>query len=341
MKIRLSWLFVLSLVMLCYTCKDDEDDGIIVVPPADRTEQQQIDNALLEAYLQSHYYNFDALQALANPTLDDIVITELASGQDVPSGHHLLMDDVVTGTTTYEDADYEFYYLIVKQGGSTEGPRFSDNVRVVYSGNDTEGEVFDSTIIPDELDLVGLVPGWSNVLPNFKVSPNPPVINGDGTVSYTDYGVGVMFLPSGLGYFSASPSGLDPYENLIFKFELYQFEENDHDEDGVPSYLEDIDNDGYVLDEDDNTDNDAFVDYIDVDDDGDGVLTINEDLEPDTDLLVDRDGDGDPTNDIGDGDPTNDDTDGDGIPNYLDTDDNGSKLDDEDGDGIPDYIDNN
>ena len=55
--------------------------------------------------------------------------------------------------------------------------------------------------------------------------------------------------------------------------------------------------------------------------------TLDEDLEPDSDLEVDRDGDGDPTNDIGDGDPTNDDTDGDGIPNYLDSDDTASRDD--------------
>ena len=47
----------------------------------------------------------------------------------------------------------------------------------------------------------------------------------------------------------------------------------------------------------------------------------------DSDLTFDRDGDGDPTNDIGDGDPTNDDTDGDGIPNYLDPDDTASRDD--------------
>ncbi len=72
-----------------------------------------------------------------------------------------------------------------------------------------------------------------------------------------------------------------------------------------------------------------------LDDDKDGVLTADEDLN-------------------GDGDPTNDDTDGDGIPNYLDTDDDGDGIDtidedangdgnpandDADGDGIPDYLD--
>jgi len=54
-----------------------------------------------------------------------------------------------------------------------------------------------------------------------------------------------------------------------------------------------------------NTDNDAFPDYLDQDDDGDGVNTIFEDVEL-------------PHNYPQDGNPMNDDTDGDGVPNYLD-----------------------
>ncbi|RPD94479.1 hypothetical protein EGM88_12110 [Aureibaculum marinum] len=69
------------------------------------------------------------------------------------------------------------------------------------------------------------------------------------------------------------------------------------------------DNDGVEeLDKELNTDGDAYPNYIDSDDDGDGILTSSEDID-------------------GDGDPTNDDTNGDGIPNYLD--------DDDDGDGVP------
>jgi hypothetical protein len=64
---------------------------------------------------------------------------------------------------------------------------------------------------------------------------------------------------------------------VIFKFELYQSEVNDHDLDGVPSYLEDVDNDLNLGNDD--TDEDGIQNFIDRDDDGDGVLTINE-LEP-------------------------------------------------------------
>ena len=78
------------------------------------------------------------------------------------------------------------------------------------------------------------------------------------------------------------------------------------------------------------TDNDGIFDYLDTDDDNDGILTQNE---------------------VGQNDESYLDTDGDGIPNYLDFDDdndgintldedanlNGSPLDDDvDGDGIID-----
>ena len=64
-----------------------------------------------------------------------------------------------------------------------------------------------------------------------------------------------------------------------------------------------------------NTDGDMLIDALDTDDDGDGILTVDEDINMD-------------------GDPTNDDTDGDMIPNYLDLNDNDGPLGDTDGDGI-------
>lgn len=338
MKIKLNLFFVLIITLVLISCGND-DDGLESIPEADRTEQQAIDGPLLLEYLESHYYNSEELAGISNPSMNDLVITELIDGENVPSGHTLLINAVETENVNYQDADYVYYILRINQGGGNSFS-FADDIRLNYSGSIENGSVFDSSTSPVVFDLTSLIPAWTLIAPTFNTAESFD-FNNDGTISYSDAGVGVMFLPSGLGYFSSSTPGITSYANLIFKFEIFQSEENDHDNDGVPSYLEDIDGNGFVIDEEDNTDGDNIADFLDVDDDGDGVLTINEDLEPDTDLEVDSDGDGDPTNDIGDGDPTNDDTDGDGIPNYLDTDDDGSKLDDEDGDGIPDYIDNN
>ena len=78
------------------------------------------------------------------------------------------------------------------------------------------------------------------------------------------------------------------------------------------------------------SDHDGVIDALDTDDDNDGVITKNEDLNKD-------------------GSPINDDTDEDGVPNYLDGNDDGdSRLTlaegskkDTDQDGILDYLDKN
>ncbi len=80
------------------------------------------------------------------------------------------------------------------------------------------------------------------------------------------------------------------------------------DNDGIAAELEDINGNGDLTDDD--SDEDGIPNYLDTDDDGDNVLT--EDEEPDPN---------------GDGDLSDaQDTDEDGIPDYLD--------DDDDGDGV-------
>tara|TARA_B100000989_G_scaffold187680_1_gene141262 strand:- start:585 stop:1565 length:981 start_codon:yes stop_codon:yes gene_type:complete len=321
------YFFLITILLVGFSCGDDDDDGIIEVPEADRTEQQVIDNDSLVSFLQSNYV--DASILTNNPTISftEIEINQLPDDGELPNPdqNSLLIDVVETLTTTYFDVEYEYYILKINQGGSENSPNFSDKVRVSYEGTLMDNTVFDSSSTPVDFDLTSTIAGWGRVLPEFNIAEDF-VINSDGTVTYNNPGIGIMFLPSGLGYYSAAAGTVPVYSNLIFKFKVFQSELNDHDFDNVPSHLEDINGD-YDL-TNDNSDDDTFADFVDSDDDNDGTLTIDEDLEPDIDLTVDRDGDGDPTNDIGDGDPTNDDTDGDGTPNYLDPDDTASRDDD-------------
>jgi len=325
MKFKL-YILLITILLLGFSCGDDDDDGIIEVPEADRTEQQVIDNDSLVSFLQSHYVDESLLTN--NPTIhfNEIEINQLPEDGELPNPdqNSLLIDMVETLTTTYFDVEYEYYILKINQGGSENSPNFSDKVRVSYEGTLMDDTVFDSSSTPVDFDLTSTIAGWGRVLPEYN-NAEDFVINSDGTVTYNNPGIGIMFLPSGLGYYSAAAGSVPVYSNLIFKFKVFQSELNDHDFDNVPSHLEDLNGD-YDLTNDD-TDDDTFADFVDSDDDNDGTLTIDEDLEPDSDLTVDRDGDGDPTNDIGDGDPTNDDTDGDGIPNYLDPDDTASRDD--------------
>ena len=323
MKLERISLFVLCLTACFLSCGKDDggDDEVTVIETRDRVEQQIEDNNAILGYFDTHYYNSDDLLGNTNLSIANIEITKLEENGTVPIGHTLLKDEIYDEienpngklkkhNTVFADTDYEYYVLRLNQGGGEESPTFADNIDVLYEGFTLDNEVFDSRVnLENEpFDLTTLVPGWRKVIPDFNIAAGF-IENGDGTVDFSDSGLGVMFLPSGLGYFQNRQDGIPSYSPIIFKFELIHMEENDHDADGIPSYLEDLNGDGEFTiateeedeDSDDDTDGDAFPDYFDPDDDNDGILTIDED-----------------TN--GDGDPTNDDSDNDGIPNYLDSD---------------------
>lgn len=310
MKLSKLTLCALSVLALLSSCKKDDDPGV-TFEEADRTEQQVIDGDSLIGYLETHYYNSGTFATPGNYHVADIVITELDQDEagnylpmPDPDINTLLIDAVETKTAMYFDIEYVYYILKLNEGGG-ETPHFSDDVRVNYSGMRQNHEVFDSTINPITFDLLNLIQGWRLVMPDFK-SAESFTPNGDGTFNFSNYGLGVMFLPSGLGYYASPPLGITLYSNLVFKFELYQTEINDHDLDLIPTYLEDLDGNKNGFDDD--SDSDDIPNFLDTDDDGDGVLTKYEDLD-------------------NDGNPLNDDSDGDGIPNYLDSDSTDSNQD--------------
>lgn len=316
MSLRKISFLILSLVLVFSACKkDDDSDDVVLVEQEDRTEQQAKDNDSLVKYFKTHYFNASDFGAdNTNPNIDDLVITELLDGATVPDGHILLnslLEDenpafvLEEKEVVYAETDYILYILHLNTGNGTDSPHFCDSVTVRYEGSLLDGSVFDSAVTPVNFDLASLITAWGKVLPSFKTAETVGD-SVDGTIAYTNHGVGVMFVPSGLGYFSSYVSDIPSYSPLVFKFDLLQTTINDHDLDGVPSYLEDLNGDGEFtvnyddLEDttDDDTDGDGTPDYADTDDDGDGVFSVYEDI----------DGDGDPSNDIG----------ANGIAKYLD-----------------------
>jgi len=281
---RKNLLKIIAFVIVIIACSPDDPD-FVPVPDNDRGEQQATDIALIETYLSTHYYNSNFIANQTNPGVEDIIITQLAEGEQVPDGHTLLIDspNLIQAQQTYQETLYTYYYLNLNEGGGSESPDFTDKIRVEYEGSlVSDGSIFDSSPTPIDFDMVGvggasgLIKGWQYVLPEFNTALD--FVQGPNGVDYNDFGLGVMFLPSGIAYFSnGTIAGVPAYSNLVFKFALFQTEQNDHDNDGVPSYLEDVDLDLDVFTDD--ADEDFLANYIDTDDDGDGVLTIDE-LEP-------------------------------------------------------------
>ena len=298
MKLRKIVLMTLGLTTCFLSCNKDDEAPPIVIEIRDRAEQQVADKDSLLDYLATHYYNSSEFDAIAYPTIADLKITELVAGTNVPSDATLLKDatNLETKEVVYAETDYEYYILRLKQGNGTKSPMFADNVVVKYEGFTLSDAIFDSAVSPTSFDLVGVVSGWRKVIPQFNVAESF-VENGDGTITFVDQGIGVMFLPSGLGYFSQAPAGIPAYSPLVFKFELLQKSQNDHDNDGIPSYLEDLNGNGELVTSnlwaDDDTDENLIDNFLDADDDGDGVLTINE-LERKTYIVNTNEGEQEP-----------------------------------------------
>ncbi|WP_109851988.1 FKBP-type peptidyl-prolyl cis-trans isomerase [Aquimarina sp. AU58] len=311
--IKYSCAIVLALVVL-YACKkDDDDNGGTVTPPKDRGEQQIIDDAALQDYLRTHFYTMEDVLINDDTTVEyqvvnfDTIATPNENEQSILDSPLL-----ATKKITRNDVEYTLYILNFNKGEGTHQPTFADSTLVTYRVKllDTDDKVFDSALNPVWFDLVSVVEGFRESLVDYK-GASSFVENSDGTVTYTGYGDLVVFMPSGLAYFNEKRGDIPAYSPLIFNIQLYKVNQADHDRDGLPSYLEDIDGDRLVLDADDNTDGNNAPNYVDNDDDGDGTLTKDE-------ITVnDSNNDGFITLD----EITFYDDDGDGIKNHLDADD--------------------
>ena len=294
MKIKNYFFTLLILVVGFYSCEKNEEDTE-VIPPRDRSEQYLVDIDSIEEFLTTHFYNYEEFEADTNSTTFEIEFDTIAG---VNNNKIPLIDQVDYKTVyDFEDVEYKLYYLKVREGLG-ESTTFGDSTLVTYTGFLMNQDIFDSSPLPVWFKLPQVVQGFREAMTEFKGATGF-IDNQDGTFTYEDFGIGAMFIPSGLAYYNAPVSGTTAYSPLIFKFHMLDVNDADDDNDGILNIYEDLDGNRNLYSDD--TDGDSLPNYLDTDDDGDGILTIHEDLDED-------------------GDPTNDDTDNDGIPNYLDED---------------------
>lgn len=350
-----NYLGLVAILLICIGCPSDDDDEPNVIPVRDRGEQSIEDDALIQEFLQTHFYNYEEFEA-GGDTFDYKVVIDTIAGEN--SDKTPIIDRPELEVITYDrfEASNTLYILRARVGGTPGGnpaeiaANYTDSIFMNFRGvNLADGSAFDGTANPIWLNLPATIDGFAQGLEGFKGDPDGVTTNPDGTSSYDNFGSGAVFIPSGLGYFNQPPSGIDIYGSLIFTFQTFSVLQTDHDGDFIMSIDEDIESNNFLFDEEDNTDGDAAFNFRDPDDDNDGVNTR---LEIITTLTDDDD--------------TNDDedesfvafldTDNDGTPDHLDTDDDGDGRDtideidfnsstgeitypDTDGDGTPDYLD--
>ncbi len=301
------------LIIVLWSCKND-DDGPESVPPRLLSEVEPENNTEIRTYLQTHFYNYEEFNS--PPTDFDFKVRfDTISGENankiplisqIENPQKIKVFSSTFGRTDGEEIEHTLYYLVIREGIG-ESPTIGDNAVLRYQGSLLDGTLFDASDVPIRQYLSSFVRGFSNGVIKLKTG-SEPMENGDGSVNFQDYGIGVVFIPSGLAYFSSPPSGsaIPSYSPILFQIDLFSFEKDtDFDQDGIPSILEDLNGNGNL--NDDNTDEDSenvFVpNHRDADDDNDGIPTIDEISDDNGNIITPYP-----------------DTDADGIPDYLDSD---------------------
>lgn len=312
MSLKNAGLFLLATVVIWSCNNDDNDNGLVVVPPRDLSEVAVENDAEIQEFLNSHFYNYEEFQ---NPAADfdfKIVIDSVVgtNSDKTPLSQQVVARTVNVSSFEFgingeEDVEHTYYYLEARAGQGAM-PTVADSVFVNYQGSLLNGTLFDD---------VGTGAWWVNPVFQFPLARGfsksfrgvgegvvntaggvSATSNADGTFEVEGTGIGMIILPSGLANFNASSGGgiIPSYTPLIFKYEvLVVVTDTDHDRDGIPSRLEDVDNNGFYPTDD--TDGDFIANFQDPDDDNDGILTIDEiNLKDDGsfDSFRDTDGDG-------------------------------------------------
>ncbi|WP_341222181.1 peptidylprolyl isomerase [Polaribacter atrinae] len=271
-KIKNIFAFAIISIIL-YSCSNTSSTA---VDNFDYEAQALIDNDTLVQFLKNHYFD-----------------TTVDSVKAIVSGQTPLYENISSMNVTENDIDYTLYYYVNNIGTPTiekGNPTVMDSVFVKYYGQrivktDSISAVFDYND-GQWFTLNGVIRGWSHGFTNFKGGDN---ITNNGPITYENGGKGILFIPSGLAYGNIGSGNILSNECIFFYIDLYDFvKDTDHDNDGIPSIMEDPDGNGDPRDDD--TDLNGVPNYFDEDDDGDGVLTINED----------KNNDGNPANDFSD-----------------------------------------
>ena len=308
---KFKFYFILLITSITiFSCSKNNNDAT-VEPLRDYAIQNKKDASIIEYYLKTNYITITNAPGQTND--QDVEIATITNEATQPSIMSY-KSNAYAGSTVFpqlwskivkmHNVDYTLYYLVLREGkkDATTGlggisPCNVDGVLTSYKGTYLSESSVDATITSTQFEkiiyptapfsLYGLITGWGEILPHFKTGSYKS--NPNGTITYSDFGAGVMFIPSGLAYYDSGYGSIPAYAPVVFSFKLYDIQRLDQDSDGIPSYLEDKNNDGFMRDfsnktkypntlaDDvlyaDDSDKDGIPDFLDIDDDGDGYTT--------------------------------------------------------------------
>lgn len=324
------YLIGLSLLITMFSCNND-DDGPFIEPLRERGPQAMVDDAILVDFLTTHAYNdLDFEKENHTLTNNDIIFYKIendAIDTNRSSKQRLIDSNKLLKIKVKESGIEQTLYILQIREGSGRPVSRVDDVNTSFRGNNINNvnniTSINSTIIEGSETEIGWlslfinsntqsIPGLSVGLSQFKTASagndqepcNVYKIGDTGEIKIenNDFGIGALFIPSGLGFYGRliQNTGIREYNNLVYTFSLFNVDYLDHDGDGVLSRIELIDpKNADITFTDFDTDNDGIANFLDSNDDGDKKLTIDEivildnsDIDYDCDGIFDNDNEG-------------------------------------------------
>ncbi len=270
LKLALIFVFGLTLIGLTMASCSKNETPSYDVALREYPVQYIADTIEIDKYLNTHYIS--SVDADFNITFAKIPTGGTQLSIRAQRTYQLLSKMVKNDN---QGVNYKVYYLKLREG-TNESTSSVDSVYVSYKGSLLTDEQFDYSETPIWFQLESVISGWGEIIPEFKTGtydtapgPNPS--------TFSNFGAGVMFLPSGLAYYNQMPSSLIPsYSPLIFSFKLKSQKSRDHDRDGILSKYEVAAPTTLVPNpkqKDYDSDGDGTPNFYDIDDDGDRFMT--------------------------------------------------------------------
>jgi FKBP-type peptidyl-prolyl cis-trans isomerase FkpA len=262
-KIKNIFLLLLLGVVVMYSCSEDNNAFANPFLDVNHEELALRDNDSIVKFLKNNYYDV---------SLDSI--------KTLVDGEIALFDDtskLKTMSVIDNDIEHTLYVYVIEEGQPAPvkgNPTVMDSVYVKYSGRaffnaQLQTSNFEINNTGIWFTLSNVIKGWKHGFTKLLGGELKKEANGDtfnGPITYLNTGKGFLVIPSGLAYTSSNANNYSNTfvdTNLVFFVELLDIvEDTDHDNDGVPSILEDANGDGDPTNDFNDNSNPTLPDYL-------------------------------------------------------------------------------
>ena len=197
-KVIRSSIYIFSFIILFYSCSGSGDDDTDIVPAEPLMDQYTKENDSIVEFMKTHFYNYEDFNSLSSNSSVELSIDTIA-GDNLDKTP--IFDQVSTLTINLIDENDEVVphnmYYVINREGSGANPSVADSVFVAYDGRLIDGSSFDNRKFPIWIDLANSLQGFREGVSELRTGKYSE--NSNGTIEYNSFGVGLFFIPSGIG----------------------------------------------------------------------------------------------------------------------------------------------